>query len=97
MNEQLPLLSKIPASRRTDNAASYRAEERQNKSGRRATDQHKALEAVRAHPACTSKELATITGLDRYMLARRLPDLHPVHVSRIDGPDGFRWFPRSKP
>ena len=95
MNEQLPLLSKIPASRRTDNAASYRAEEQQNKSGRRATDQHKALEAVRAHPACTSKELATITGLNRYMLARRLPDLYPVHVWRVDSKKGYLWLPHA--
>jgi hypothetical protein len=94
MTEQLQLLSKVPASRSTDNAASFRAEERQNKSGKRASDQHKALEAVRRYPGCTSKELAALTGLDRYMLARRLPDLHPVYLDRIDGPDGFRWLPK---
>ncbi len=96
MTQQLSLLSKVPASRRTDNAASYRAEERQNKSGQRATDQHRCLEAVRQHPGCTSKELAEITGIDRYILARRLPDLHPVHVMRIDTPEGYSWFVRGE-
>ncbi len=89
---QLPLLSKAPASRSTDNAASYRAEERITKSGKRAADQWIVREAVSRYPGMTSKELAQITGLCRYMLGRRLPELLPVHVTRLNSPQGWRWY-----
>lgn len=94
MNEQLPLLSETPASRKTDPVSSAVAEERITKSGRRAQQQHTALQAVKDHPGCTSKELAGLCHLDRYMLARRLPELMPVHVYRIEGKDGCRWWPK---
>lgn len=85
-----------PASRRTDNAASKRAEARQNQ-GPRNGDAAKVLKAFVAHPGCTTKELAALTGLDRVMCARRAPDLlDNGYLSRIDGPDGWRWYPTDK-
>ena len=68
-----------PASHRNDPESSYLAEDRANKSGRRYSDQKTAYRAVRDYPSLTSAELAFRTGLDRSMLARRLPELTP-HV-----------------
>jgi len=91
--QQLTLLSDQPASRRTDNSASKAAEARQNASGRRASDQRKVLEAVKKYPGRTSKELAEIAGLERYMTARRLPDLLDAKlVTRLNGENGWRWW-----
>jgi len=91
------LLSKIPASRSTDNAASYRAEELQNASGVRGRNQRLILDAFLKYPMTTTKELSYLTGLDRYMVARRAPDLYPVYLDRVDGPQGYRWFVRKMP
>jgi len=94
---QLPLLSKVPASRSTDNAASYRAEELQNASGVRGRNQRLILDAFLKYPMTTTKELSDLTGLDRYMVARRAPDLYPVYLDRVNGPQGYRWFVRKIP
>lgn len=64
-----------PLSRNTDPAASFRAAEEETRSGRRTADKRRVLEALSLHECATSKELARITGLDRHMVARRLPDL----------------------
>ncbi len=44
-------------------------------SGLQAIQQDRAAGAVKAHPGLTSMELAKACGYDRYMLARRLPEL----------------------
>lgn len=44
-------------------------------SGAQALQQNQTLDAVAGNPGLTSNELARATGLDRYMLARRLPEL----------------------
>lgn len=44
-------------------------------SGRHADQMTLALETVRKYPRKTSRELAEIRGCDRYLFARRLPDL----------------------
>ncbi len=48
-------------------------------SGARDCQKRDVYLAVKRFPDRTSAELAVITGMDRYMLARRLPDL------RVDG------------
>lgn len=93
MNAQLNLgLSALPATRRTDNAASHHAEERQNDDGWRNHDGKLVLLGFYAHPLATTKELAQLTGLDRHKVGKRAPDLLKCgYLERINGRDGWRW------
>ena len=61
--------------RRTDPQTSHDAARHIVASGAQALQQNQALDAVDRNPGLTSNELARATGLDRYMLARRLPEL----------------------
>lgn len=63
-----------PVARLADPATSHLAAEQITASGARAHQQHQAAAAVRAYPGMTSFELAMKTYLDRFMLARRLPE-----------------------
>ena len=63
-----------PIARRSDPESSHRAAEHHTRSGKRGAQQDQAAAAVRQFPGCTSFELAMRTHLDRYMLARRLPE-----------------------
>lgn len=63
-----------PAARTTDPETSRLAAEHHTASGARAHQLAQAIAAVRAFPGRTSFELAIATDLDRYMLARRLPE-----------------------
>ena len=45
-------------------------------------------------PGLTSKELAGVTDLDRYMLARRLPEAERHgKVKRLERTTGVQWWP----
>jgi hypothetical protein len=68
-------LSLIPASHRNDPWTSDVAEEEITASGARARQQEIALGVVIQHPGCTSLELAEYCSLDRYQLAKRLPEI----------------------
>jgi len=83
MNQQT-LFASTPASRATDPETSHLAEEESNANGTRADQQHRTLAALRQHPGSTSAELARLAGLDRYMVARRLPELAPIHARRAE-------------
>lgn len=81
MNAQLDLFAEhrpravaTPAARRTDPESSHQAAQIHTLSGKRAHQQDQAAAAVRKFPGRTSFELATCTGIDRYTLARRLPE-----------------------
>lgn len=63
-----------PAARATDPTTSHLAAAEHTASGKRGHQQAQAVAAVRAFPGRTSFELALATDLDRYMLARRLPE-----------------------
>ncbi len=66
--------------------------------------QRQAAAAVRACPGLTSAELSIETGLDRYMLARRLPELLAVgevtrkgpRPDRNTGRPGVTWWPEDE-
>lgn len=45
----------------------------------------RVLEALREFPNTTSDELAHASGLDRYVVARRLPDLARLGLATQDG------------
>ncbi len=78
-----------PRARRTDPATSHEAAEFVGATGSAAAQCGFALAAVRAFPGCTSQELASKVDGDRYMLARRLPELRDDRLVRNDG-DGAR-------
>jgi hypothetical protein len=61
--------------RRSDPVTSRLAAEEITRSGRRAIQRQAVLALVQKYPGCTSLELARHSGMDRYTLARRLPEL----------------------
>lgn len=63
-----------PASRATDPESSHLSAEAHTASGKRAEQQAKTVAAVRAFPGCTMQELAGKTGIDRYVLGRRISE-----------------------
>ena len=90
-----------PAARRTDPASSRAAAAHMARSGRRLAQQDHAAAAVRALPGHTSFELAMLTRLDRYMLARRLPEIEraghvcraALHCCTVTGRLALTWMP----
>jgi len=64
-----------PATRKTDPPTSRMAEKQITESGQRDTQCRQVFAALQRHEGRTSRELADIGDLDRYMVARRLPDL----------------------
>jgi hypothetical protein len=79
--EHTPLLpgmepARTPIARATDPKTSHQAAEAVTASGKRDEQIQQVLELVKAHPGSTSLELAQHTKiLDRYAIARRLPEL----------------------
>lgn len=64
-----------PRARREDPLSSHAAADALERSGRGAAQMTATLRAIAEHPGRTTRELAEITGLDRYMLGRRAADL----------------------
>jgi predicted transcriptional regulator len=83
-----------PLSRRTDPLSSKRAEDQMRRSGTLRGQRLIALELVKAHPGRSSKELAKLGTLDRYQLARRLPELAEMgHVRTTQiGDEDLKWW-----
>lgn len=87
--------------RATDPGTSHEAARHVVNSGLQADQQAVALAAVRQVPGLTSNELASQTVLDRYMLARRLPELEeaglvwrgPKKPCEISGRSACTWWP----
>lgn len=70
----------------TDPVTSSIAADKITRSGVRGRQAAQVLDALRAYGLpVTSAELAVLADLDRYMVARRLPDLERQgHVTRMD-------------
>lgn len=90
-----------PAARSTDPGTSHIAAEAVTKSGVRARQQRQVLDALRQWPGCTSAELAQRANIDRYAVARRLPELVPTFAFRggsticsISGRPAVTWWPK---
>lgn len=83
-----------PRSRRTDPLSSKRAEDQIRRSGALKGQQLIALELVKQFPGRTSKELAGLGTLDRYQLARRLPELVAMGYLRVTqiGNEDQKWW-----
>ena len=69
-----------PRARRSDPETSHLAAERIKPKLR--AQQQAVLDALAKWPGSTAVELAKVSGLDRYLVSRRLPELVPVHVRR---------------
>ena len=65
----------MQVSRNTNPLSSKLAEQEINRTGLRNRQQEVVFQAVRKFPKHTSKELCAITGIDRYTLGRRLPEI----------------------
>lgn len=78
---QEPLFGRPPPRPRTriaravDPRTSHEAAAEVTRSGRRDRQAAQCLDAVRTWPGRTSMELARLARLDRYVVARRLPEL----------------------
>lgn len=65
----------VPIARQDDPEASHLAAEEITASGRRESQMRVVLDLVCLHPGSTSLELSRFGALDRYIIARRLPEL----------------------
>jgi hypothetical protein len=83
-----------PRSRRKDPASSKRAEDQMRKSGTLRGQALIAFDLVKQFPGRTSKELAGLGTLDRYQLARRLPELLSMGKARREeiGNQDCKWW-----
>lgn len=90
-----------PIWRRLDPKTSRIAGRKVTESGKRRCDKARVLEAVCEVPGLTSAELGRQFGVDRYVAARRLPDLRadgfvengPARECRVTGSQAITWFP----
>jgi len=97
MAEQL----EFPRARRTDPRSSHEAADKAERTGAIAAQQRIALRAVNDYPGLTSKQLSGLCPLDRYALARRLPELadgahptvRPPREERRAVVGEIRWYP----
>jgi len=96
---QQKLFDSTPTYRKTDPRSSKNASDEVIATGKRAAQQHFVLEMVRRHPFSTSLELSRCGNLDRYQVARRLPELEragmivrgPIRVCRVGGRNAQTW------
>ena len=85
---------RFPA-RATDPLSSFRAAAALKRSGALSQQRAEVMALVSAHPGFSSRGLAHTTGSDRYVLARRLPELETLGLVRREkiGGDDCRWYP----
>jgi len=87
--------------RRGDPETSLEAARKIVSSGTDAAQCERVLEALRRYPNHTSADLAKLCGMDRYIVARRLPELQAAGLARIGGKtlshstgkSGMAWWP----
>ncbi len=80
----------MPAARRTDPSSSHAAAAHVAATGTASKQQLQTLAAVKSYPHRTSNELSALTGLCRYMLARRLPELLDAGAVKWSGKEAKR-------
>ena len=77
---QLDAFTDTPRARRSDPDTSHTAADRIRPKLR--AQQQAVLDALAKWPGSTAVELAHVSGLDRYLVSRRLPELVPIWVRR---------------
>lgn len=91
-----------PLARRTDPESSHIAARSMVASGALSDQQRISVALVRAYPNHTSDELAALGTLDRYQLARRLPEVErlgfvergAIRKSNTTGRPSCTWHPK---
>ena len=86
------LLDFAPNFRHSDPRSSQDAGVAVEKKGKAQKQRDIAQRLVATYPGRTSKELARISGMDRYALARRLPELLRAGVVRRTEEGECRWW-----
>jgi len=80
--------------RNTDPVTSFLAAEQAERDGTISRQAAEVLAAVERFPGRTSKELSKLSGLDRFAIARRLPELRDAgHLK--EGPKRLDAFSRT--
>jgi hypothetical protein len=90
-----------PIARNSDPFTSHEAAEVLTMTGVRAAQQRLAALAVKQYPGLTSLELSQRARMDRYMLARRLPECEEAKEVRrgqvkkcsVSGRSAVTWYP----
>lgn len=89
-----------PIARKSDPGTSHTAGERLRESGKLREQQRQVLDALIRWPGSTAVEIATNSGLDRYLVSRRLPELVPQYARRgkprtcsVNGSAQTTWYP----
>ena len=90
-----------PPARATDPSTSHEAAAHLVASGKQADQLAKTAHAVKQYPGQSSMQLSKLTGLDRHMLARRLPELArdervwrgPKAPCPVNGGSACTWWP----
>ncbi len=98
---QPDLFGSPPRARRSDPESSHIAAREHHRSGATAHQQRQTIAAVRQWPGSTSRELAQHAQMDRYALARRLPECErdgavvkgPMRECAISGRPCVTWWP----
>lgn len=88
--------------RRTDPLSSHEAAQEMTRSGIRQSQRDQILRLVTHRGGETSAELAQYASLDRYVVARRLPELQaerlvkkgPIRKCRVSGRRAVTWWIR---
>jgi CRP-like cAMP-binding protein len=92
---------RTPGARNTDPITSHLADCEVQVSGVRGKQQRRVLSAVVLFPGHTSRELSGFCDLDRYQVARRLPELQALGVVKAGeirkckdgGKPSVTWWP----
>lgn len=87
--------------RLTDNMTSWEAADGVERSGRAGRQRERCLHVVRHRPGLTAAEIAVVTGLERHVPSRRLPELRTAklvenredRVCRVKGRRSMTWWP----
>ena len=81
--------------RSSDGAGSHLAADEMQSTGRAKAQRIAVLAALRRFPGSTSRQLAQLADLDRYVTARRLPELEVERYVRRIQPEGGQivWWP----
>ena len=92
---QPDLFSGHVMARATDGPGSHIAADAMQTSGKAKIQRQSVLAALRRYPGSTSRQLAQLSGLDRYVTARRLPELAVEGTVRRVQPEGAEivWWP----
>lgn len=91
-------IADTPRARAKDPVTSHEAADAIKASGELGRQQRDVLDAVHRWPGLTSLELGARMNINRWAVARRLPELEPVHVFKgeprvVNGRRHVTWWP----